>query len=137
MQLDVPDVKAVDLQPVLAQVRTALSRPVRMTLAPASWWLTRRQLAAILSLPHDGVSKLEIGGPGAERYLKRLGRGVNRPAQNAYFNVHESGGVTVVPAKLGRDADVPPHLRQHTVGRVLHEPTQHRRIGGEISVFLV
>jgi vancomycin resistance protein YoaR len=108
VQLDLPGVTAVDLQPVLGQVRTALSRPVRMTLAPASWWLTRRQLAAILSLPHDGVSKLEIGGPGAERYLKRLGRGVNRPAQNAYFNVHESGSVTVVPAKLGRVVDIRP-----------------------------
>jgi vancomycin resistance protein YoaR len=111
VQVDPPKVEAADLQPVLGQVRTALSRPVRMNLPPASWWLPKRQLAAILALPHDGATTLGIGGPGAERYLKRLGRGVSRPAQNARFNVLESGRVTVVPARLGRVIDARPTER--------------------------
>jgi vancomycin resistance protein YoaR len=111
VQVDPPDVRAADLKPVLAQVRTALSRPVRMNLGPASWWLPKRQLAAILSLPREGARKLDIGGPGARRYFKRLGRGINRPAQNASFNILESGRVAVVPAKLGRVIDVRPTER--------------------------
>jgi vancomycin resistance protein YoaR len=109
--IDKPSVGAADLQPVLAQVRRALSRPVRMNLGAASWWLPKRQLAAILALPHDGARKLEIGGPGAKRYFKRLGRGINRPAQNASFNVLESGRVAVVPAKLGRVISLRPTER--------------------------
>jgi vancomycin resistance protein YoaR len=109
--IDKPSVGAADLQPVLAQVRRALSRPVRMNLGAASWWLPKRQLAAILALPHDGARKLEIGGPGAKRYFKRLGHGINRPAQNASFNVLESGRVAVVPAKLGRVISLRPTER--------------------------
>jgi vancomycin resistance protein YoaR len=111
VRVDAPSVTAAELAPVVRQVRTALSRPVRMQLGSASWWLTKRQLASILALPHDGTSKLTIGGPGAAGYLKRLGRGVNRPAQNARFDVHESGRVTIVPAKLGRVVDTGPTER--------------------------
>ncbi|HLM36764.1 MAG TPA: VanW family protein [Gaiellaceae bacterium] len=111
VRVDTPSVAAGDLQPALQQVRTALSKRVRMNLGAASWWLPKRQLAAILALPHDGARKLSIGGPGATRYFRRLGRGVNRPAQNASFNVHESGRVTVVPAKLGRVISVRPTER--------------------------
>jgi vancomycin resistance protein YoaR len=102
VRVDPASVTGPDLQPVLAQVRTALSRRVRMNLGAASWWLPKRQLASMLALPHDGSRKLNVGGPGATRYFKRLGRGVNRPAQNASFNPLESGSVILVPAKLGR-----------------------------------
>jgi vancomycin resistance protein YoaR len=102
VRVDTPSVSAADLQPALLQVRTALSRRVRMNLGAASWWLPKRQLAAILALPHDGARKLDIGGPGARRYFARLSDGIGRPAQNASFNVLESGRVVVVPAKLGR-----------------------------------
>jgi vancomycin resistance protein YoaR len=111
VRVDAPNASAADLQPALLQVRTALSRRVRMNLGAASWWLPKRELAAILALPHNGTRKLDIGGPGAERYFKRLGRGINRPARNASFNVHESGRVTVVPAKLGRVIAIRPTER--------------------------
>jgi vancomycin resistance protein YoaR len=111
VRVDAPSVTAAELAPVVLQVRTALSRAVRMQLGNASWWLTRRQLASILALPRDGTSKLAIGGPGAAGYFKGLGRGVNRPAQNARFDVHESGRVTIVPAKLGRVVDLGPTER--------------------------
>ncbi len=54
VRVDAPMVRAADLTPVAAQVRTALARPVRMQLGAASWWLPARQLAAILRLPHGG-----------------------------------------------------------------------------------
>jgi vancomycin resistance protein YoaR len=111
VRVDAPSVSVADLQPALLQVRTALSRRVRMNLGAASWWLPKRQLAAILALPHDGERKLDIGGPGAERYFKRLGRGINHPARNASFNILESGRVAVVPAKLGRMISVRPTKR--------------------------
>ena len=82
-----------------------------MNLGAASWWLPKRQLAAILALPHDGARKLDIGGPGARRYFARLSHGIGRPAQNASFNVLESGRVVVVPAKLGRVISVRPTER--------------------------
>ena len=111
VRVDTPSVSAADLQPALLQVRTALSRRVRMNLGAASWWLPKRQLAAILALPQDGARKLDIGGPGARRYFARLSHGIGRPAQNASFNVLESGRVVVVPAKLGRVVSVGPTER--------------------------
>jgi len=111
VRVDPQSVSAADLQPALAQVRTALSRRVRMNLGAASWWLPKRQLASILALPHDGSRKLAVGGPGATRYFARLARGINRPAQNASFNILESGRVAVVPAKLGRVLSVRPTER--------------------------
>ena len=102
VRVDAPSVEAADLQPALLQVRTALSRRVRMNLGAASWWLPKRQLASMLVLPRNGSRKLYVGGPGATRYFKRLAGGINRPAQNASFNPLESGRVVVVPAKLGR-----------------------------------
>src|SRR4029079_6537872 len=59
--------RAAELRPGSAQVRTALSRPVRMQLGAASWWLPARQLAAILQLPHGGTKALGVGGPGGTR----------------------------------------------------------------------
>jgi vancomycin resistance protein YoaR len=111
VRVDQPRVGVADLQPGLVQVRTALSRRVRMNLGAASWWLPKRQLAAILALPHDGARKLDVGGPGSKRYFARLGRGINRPARNASFNVLESGRVAIVPARLGRVISVRPTER--------------------------
>jgi vancomycin resistance protein YoaR len=102
VSVDEPKVRAADLVPVAAQVRTALARPVRMKLGVASWWLPKRQLAAILELPHGGTSKLAVGGPGATRYFARLGRGIDKPARDATFNPLSSGRVVVVPARPGR-----------------------------------
>ncbi|HSD79517.1 MAG TPA: VanW family protein, partial [Solirubrobacteraceae bacterium] len=102
VRIDQPTVRAADLAPVAAQVRTALARPVRMQLGVASWWLPKRQLAAILALPRDGASKLRAGGPGATRYFAKLGRGIGRPARDATFRPLSSGRVIVVPARPGR-----------------------------------
>ncbi len=102
VRVDMPTVRAADLRPVAAQVRTALNRPVRMALGVSSWWLPKGQLAAILDLPHDGTRTLSVRGPGATRYFARLGRGIDRPARDATFRPLRSGRVVVVPARPGR-----------------------------------
>jgi vancomycin resistance protein YoaR len=99
---DEPQVRAADLGPVARKVRTALARPVRMKLGVASWWLPKRQLAAMLALPHDGTRTLRVGGPGATRYFAKLGRGIDQPARDATFRPLQSGRVVVVPARNGR-----------------------------------
>jgi len=102
VRVDSPSVRAVDLTPVVAQVQTALGRRVRLQLGAASWWLPKRQLAAILQLPHGGTKALAVSGPGATRYFSRLSRGIDEPARDATFRVLSSGRVVVVPARPGR-----------------------------------
>jgi vancomycin resistance protein YoaR len=102
VRTDKPKVRGVDLEPVATKVRTALARPVRMKLGVASWWLLKRQLAAMLALPHDGRRTLRVGGPGATRYFAKLGRGIDKPARDATFRPLQSGRVVVVPARNGR-----------------------------------
>jgi vancomycin resistance protein YoaR len=111
VRVDPPTVRAADLAPVATQVRRAFARPVRMRLGAASWWLPKRQLAALLQLPRDGSKTLSVGGYGAKRYFARLGRGIDRPARNASFNVFQSGRVAVVPAQPGRVVSVQPTQR--------------------------
>lgn len=107
VRVDRPKVSASDLTPVLAQVRTALSGRIRMSLGSTSWWLQPGQLATLLSLPHDGTASLAIGGPAADRYFKGLGRGIGRPPRDATFRVADSGRVFVVPSRPGRVIAVP------------------------------
>jgi vancomycin resistance protein YoaR len=102
VRVDAPKARAADLVPAVAQVRTALAHPVRLQLGAASWWLRKRQLAAILQLPHNGTKALAVGGSGATGYFARLGRGVDKPARDATFRVLSSGRVVVVPARPGR-----------------------------------
>ena len=102
VRLDHPKVGAADLASAAAQVRTALSRPVRMKLGVASWWLPKRQLAAILALPSGGTTALSVGGPGARAYFGKLGRGIDKPPRDATFRPLSSGRVVVVPARPGR-----------------------------------
>jgi len=107
VRTDPPSVSATDLTPVLAQVRTALSGRIRMTLGGSSWWLWPGQLARLLALPHDGASSLGIGGPAADRYFQRLGRGIGRPPRDATWRGLASGRVVVVPSRPGRMIDIP------------------------------
>jgi vancomycin resistance protein YoaR len=104
--VDTPKVTTADLGPAVDQVRTALSRRIRMTLGRSSWWLTPGQLATILSLPQGGSSELAVGGKGAEGYFRRLSRGIGRPPRNASFAVSSSGNVSIVPSRPGRVIDV-------------------------------
>ena len=124
VQLDAPRVSAGDLAPALAQVRTALSARIRMSLGGSSWWLQPGQLATLLSLPHGGTRSLAIGGPAADRYFRGLGKGIGRPPRDATFRVLDSGRVFVVPSRPGRVIDVPA-TRRNLLAAVL-SPTGRR-----------
>ncbi|HEX6701134.1 MAG TPA: VanW family protein [Gaiellaceae bacterium] len=98
-------VRANDLAPAVAQVRRALSAPVRLQLGPTRWRLPRWRISELLALPKDGARSVGIGGPAADRWLVRLARQVDRPAADADFAVY-SDAVKVVPARPGVTLDV-------------------------------
>ena len=106
VRVDSPTVSSADLAPALVQVRTALSRRIRMSLGSSSWWLQPGQLATLLSLPRGGTRSLAIGGRAADRYFQRLGHGIGRPPRDATFRVLDSGRVFVLPSRPGRVIDV-------------------------------
>jgi vancomycin resistance protein YoaR len=91
---------------VQAQVETALSAPVKLTLGQTTYRLPRWRIAKLLSLPRNGTRRLSIGGPEADRYFKRLERTVGKPARNADFEVTAAGKVKVVPHENGRELDM-------------------------------
>jgi vancomycin resistance protein YoaR len=106
VRIDRPTVRAADLARVEAQVETALSAPVKLTLGPTTYKIPRWRIAKLLALPQDGVRTLRIGGPYADRYFKRLERTVGKPARSADFEVAAGGKVKVVPHRNGRELDV-------------------------------
>jgi len=101
-----PAVTSEDLEPVLAQVRTALSEPVRFGWKDAHWVVQPTELAELLQLPANGRTKLAVGGKAAERYFGVLSRAVNRVPQEASFAITAEGRVRVVPSGSGRKLDV-------------------------------
>jgi vancomycin resistance protein YoaR len=105
--LDTPSVTSEDLASAAAQLHTALSRRIRMSLGRSSWWLLPGQLASILALPHGGTTSLAIGGKGADGYFRRLAHGIGRPPRNATFAVSATGNLSIVPSRPGRVIDVP------------------------------
>ena len=107
IQVDKAAVGTEELRPVLADVQTVLSRPVRFGWHGTTWMVTREQLAKLLSLPRGGSKKLAIGGPYATLYFKRLSRAFANPPQNAQFEVQSNRSVRVVRARKGRVLDVP------------------------------
>ncbi len=106
VRVDEPEVAATALEPVMAQVRTALSAPVRLRLGGSRWRVRPKRLATFLVLPAEGRTELTIGGAELKAYLARLGKGVNRPPANADFAVHSDGTVSVVAAQTGRRIDL-------------------------------
>jgi vancomycin resistance protein YoaR len=101
-----PTVTAATLGPVLEQVRTALSAPVRFGWRDAHWTVQPAQLATFLRLPADGRSKLEIGGKPADKYFGNLARAVDRRPRDASFVVADDGEhVRVQPSQSGRKLD--------------------------------
>ncbi|MGH3006263.1 MAG: VanW family protein [Gaiellaceae bacterium] len=104
--VDQPEVTRETLAPVAAQVRTALSAPVRLTFRGIAWRVAPAELAPLLVLPADGSTELAVGGPAATRYFENLARGVRRQAVSADFTVAADGSVRVVRSRPGRELDV-------------------------------
>jgi vancomycin resistance protein YoaR len=106
VRIDPVRVTAAQLAPVEAQVRTALSAPVRLKLGPTRWRLTPARLAPLLDLPQGGTKALGIAGPAADAYFARLTKRVERAPVDASFAVTAAGGIRVVPDRPGTTLDV-------------------------------
>ena len=101
-----PKVTADQLEPVVEQVRTALSGSVQFAWHDAHWLVKPAQLADMLRLPAEGRSELEVGGEAAEKYFAGLARAVNRKPQEASFKVaSDQVHVRVRPSGVGRKLD--------------------------------
>ncbi len=120
--VDAPQVAPGDLQVAAAQVRTALSAPVRLTLGKTAWRLTPRRTARMLELPSGGRADLRIGGPGADRWFGALARSVDRQPIDADFAV-SSRGIAVVPDRPGYSLDVPKSADALLRAVLVSEPT--------------
>jgi vancomycin resistance protein YoaR len=101
-----PEVKAEELEPALAQVRTAVSGPVRLTLGATRWRLPRWRIAKMLQLPRNGETMPALGGPEANAFFGRFRSTVDHPPIDARFVVLPSDRVAVRPAQPGRQLDV-------------------------------
>lgn len=101
-----PDVTAAALQPALADVRTALSAPVRLAYGETRWRIRPERLVQFLILPANGSTELRIGGPAAELYFEGLAEAFKREPKDARFAVAGDGSVGVIPGVDGRELDV-------------------------------
>src|SRR5947207_4697732 len=83
VRVDRPKVNAGELTVPEAQVRTALSAPVHLTLGEQRWNLRPRRIAQLLELPADGRSDVRIGGKGASAWFTALAKRVDREPEDA------------------------------------------------------
>ena len=111
VKVEAATVTAADLQPVAAQVRTALSAPVRLAIGPTRFRLPRYRVAELLDLPGNGDRVLRVGGPGADRFFARLTRVLDRKPRDADWAIGAGNRVRLVPARPGRSVDVPEAAR--------------------------
>jgi vancomycin resistance protein YoaR len=100
-------VTAADLTPVAAQVRTALSAPVRLAIGPTRYRLPRYRVAELLDLPRNGDRQLRVGGPGADRFFVRLTRAIDKRPRDADWTIGAGNTVRLVPARAGQSVEVP------------------------------
>jgi vancomycin resistance protein YoaR len=102
---DPPKITAGDLTVTQAEVRTALSAPLHLTLGSTRWLLRPRRIAQLLQLPADGRHALGVAGPGAAEWLTALAHRVDRSPVNADWSVSETG-IRVIPDQPGYRLDV-------------------------------
>ena len=108
--VDPQRVTAAALRPVARQVRTALSAPVQLAVTKGRFELRPYRLARLLDLPRGGRTDLRIAGIEADSFFVRLDRTIERPARDATF-VPVGNGLRLVPARKGRQVDVPATAR--------------------------
>jgi vancomycin resistance protein YoaR len=103
--VDPPDVTRDALAPVAEQVRIALSAPVTFEYKGVHWSVPPTQIASFLRLPQNGQSRLEIGGPEAQKYFASLARAVAKPPREVDFAITSVGTAEMVPSRNGRKLD--------------------------------
>jgi vancomycin resistance protein YoaR len=101
----VPPVSAAMLATAAERARIAVSAPVTLKVAQTRFRVPPRRIAALLSLPRGGATKLAIGGAAADAYFSNLSDNVGRPARDAGFAVY-GDAVQVVPARDGLELNV-------------------------------
>jgi vancomycin resistance protein YoaR len=106
IDVDHPTIKAGDLTVTKAQVETALSAPVHLTLGETRWNLRPTRIARILELPADGRRDLRIGGRGATQWFAALARRVDRQPVNADWAIGSNSSVRVIPDQPGQELDI-------------------------------
>jgi vancomycin resistance protein YoaR len=106
VRVDRPKLKAGDLKVAAAQVRTALSAAVHLTLDETRWNLRPPRISRLLELPADGRRDLRIGGEGASAWFAALGKRVDTRPEDATWSI-SSSGIRVVPDRPGYLLDVP------------------------------
>jgi vancomycin resistance protein YoaR len=106
VRIDVPRVKAGDLTVILAEVKTALSAPVHLTLGKTLFTIGPTRIAQLLELPADGRRDLRIGGVRADQWFAHLSQHVDRPPVDATWAI-SSSRIRVVSDQPGYSLDVP------------------------------
>ena len=77
-----PTVTAPDLAPVVRQVRTALSAPVKLRYRKTTLTVTPLKMSEFLVLPSEGTTELAVGGDAADEVLRQHRQGArSRAAQ--------------------------------------------------------
>jgi len=121
IDVDEPKVTAADLTVPKAQVRTALSGSVRLTLDETRWKLRPAKIARLLELPAAGRKELRIGGAAASSWFTALSKRVDRPPVDADWAIG-SKGIRVVPARPGYELDVPRSAKALLQAALVTEP---------------
>ena len=123
VEADSPSVTANDLTVPAAQVKTALSAPVHLTLAATRWNLRPARIARLLQLPADGRRDLRIEGTGASAWFTALSKRVDREPQDATWAISANGRVRVVPDQPGYLLDVPHSATAVLQAALVTDPT--------------
>ena len=121
IQVDRPKITASDLRVAQAQVRTALSANVHLTLGATRWNLRPPRIARVLQLPADGRRDLRIGGAGASSWFTALAKRVDKPPVDADWAVSKSG-IRVIPDRPGHVLDVPRSAKAVLRAALVTEP---------------
>jgi vancomycin resistance protein YoaR len=121
IQVDRPKITATDLRVAQAQVRTALSANLHLTLGATRWNLRPPRIARVLQLPADGRRDLRIGGAGASKWFTALAKRVDKPPVDADWAVTKSR-IRVIPDRPGHVLDVPRSAKAMLRAALVTEP---------------
>jgi vancomycin resistance protein YoaR len=121
IDVDHPKVRAADLQVAQAQLRTALSADVKLTLGGTRWNLRPPKIARLLELPADGRRTLRIAGAGASSWFTALAKRVDHKPVDADWAI-SSSGIRVIPDQPGHVLDVPRSAKALLRAALVTEP---------------